>query len=104
MAKIEREINHHLSLEAAKTAAAELVNKVQSNFGSLISEIKWNDDKTVADVKGKGFTGNFKITDSSVKILIELGLLTSPFKGKVEEKIDEYAKNLENDPNADKQA
>lgn len=95
MAKIEREIQHNLSLDNAKAAAAALVDKVQKNFASLIKDIKWNDDKTVANVSGKGFTGNFQINDKCVKILIELGLLTTPFKGQVEAKIDEYAKDFD---------
>ncbi len=97
MAKIEREITHHMSLDSAKSAAENLVSKVQSQFSSLVKEVKWNADKTVCDVKGSGFTGNFQINDTTVKILIELGLLTSAFKGQVESKIDDYAKDLNND-------
>ena len=101
MAKIEREITHHMSLDKAKSVAETLVGKLQSNFGSMISEIKWNDDKTAANIKGKGFTGNFEVNDTVAKIVIELGMLTSMFKPKVEEKIDEYAKDFENANNSE---
>jgi len=94
MAKIERDIQHTLSLDDAKAAASDIVNKVQEKFGSLIKDIKWNDDRTVADVSGKGFTGKFNISDTNVKILIDLGLLTTPFKGKIEEELDKYTEPL----------
>ncbi|MCL2326691.1 MAG: polyhydroxyalkanoic acid system family protein [Proteobacteria bacterium] len=94
MAKIERDIQHSLSLEDAKAAASDIVNKVHEKFGSLIKDIKWNDDHTVADVNGKGFSGKFDISATNVKILIDLGLLTSPFKGKIEEELDKYTEPL----------
>ena len=102
MAKIEREITHHMSLDKAKSVAENLVAKLQGSFGSLISEVNWNADKTAASVKGKGFSGNFEVNDTVAKIVIELGLLTSPFKSKVEEKVDEYAKDFEADKDSEK--
>ncbi len=94
MAKIEREIKHSLGLDGAKAAVSTLADKLQEKFGSLVSEIKWNDDKTAADIKGKGFTGKLNVSDADVKIVMELGLLTSPFKGRIEEEIDNYTKDL----------
>ena len=90
MAKIEREISHNFGMEGGKKIVAALADKLQSNFGSLIKSIDWNADKTAATVKGTGFDGNFKLTDSSVKMVMNLGLLTSPFKGKIEEEIDKH--------------
>ena len=88
MAKIERTINHSLGLEQAKVAVGALADKLQASFGSFISEVKWNADKTSAEVKGKGFDGNFKVSDKDVKLVMNLGLLTSAFKGKIEQEID----------------
>ena len=90
MAKIEREINHSLGLEGGKAAVSALADKLQSSFGSFINSVDWNDDKTAATVKGKGFDGSFKVTDSKVSIVMNLGLLTSPFKGKIENEIDKH--------------
>ena len=94
MAKIERDIKHVLTFDEAKTETNKIVANVKENFGSLINDIKWNADGTQADVSGKGFTGKFAITETNVKIFIELGFLTSAFKGKVEQKIDEYTQPL----------
>ena len=94
MAKIEREIQHSLGLDGAKTAANTLLEKLQSSYGSVLGDISWNDDKTAADIKGKGFTCKFCVTDTCLKINIELGLLASAFKGKIEQEIDAQAKNF----------
>lgn len=94
MATIEREIEHKMELDAAKSAVLNIVEKLEANFGKLIKEIKWNEDKTAANVSGSGFKGNFNVDDKNVKIFIELGLLTSPFKGKVESEIDKYTAEL----------
>ena len=98
MAKIEREITHHMSLERAKSIAETIMGKLQTHFGSMVSEIKWNDDKSVADVKGKGFTGQLSVNDTTAKIVLELGLAASLFKGKVESEVDEYAKAFTDQP------
>ena len=90
MAKIEREIKHCFGLEGGKKIIGALSDKLQSNFKSLITSIDWNADKTAAVVKGKGFDGNFNLTDSSVKMVLNLGLATSLFKGKIEEEIDKH--------------
>lgn len=94
MATINREIKHSLGLDGAKSVVNGLVAKIESKYGSFINDIKWNDDKTAADVKGKGFSGNFSMSADTVKINIELGFLTSPFKGKIEEEIDKHTAEL----------
>ncbi len=94
MATIKREIHHSLGLEGGKNAVNDLLGKLQSNYGSLISDIKWNDDKTSADLSGKGFKGNFCITEDCMKLNIELGLLTSAFKGTIEKEIDNQIKDI----------
>ena len=90
MAKIEREISHTFGLEGGKKILEALADKLQSNFQSFITSIDWNEDKTAATVKGKGFDGNLSLTDSSVKMVMNLGLATSLFKGKIEEAIDKH--------------
>ncbi len=90
MAKIEREISHNFGLEGGKKIVAALAEKLQSNFKAFITSVDWNADKTAATVKGKGFDGNFSLTDSSVKMVMNLGFATSLFKGKIEEEIDKH--------------
>lgn len=95
MATIDRTIEHKMSLDEAKKAAGKIVESLEVKFSRLIKKISWNDDKTTANVTGSGFKGNVNVDETNVKIFIELGLLTSPFKGRVEEEIDKYAKDLQ---------
>lgn len=90
MAKIERNIQHNLGLEGGKAAVDALAKKLQENFGKFINKVEWNADRTAAQVKGTGFDGNFKVTDKTVSLVMNLGLLTSAFKGKIEEEIDKH--------------
>lgn len=86
--------SHGMELEEAKQKVEQIVGDVQDEFSSLVDKIDWNDDKTRAKVKGKGFTGQFAVTDSDVEIDIDLKLFARPFKGKVQTRIqsrmDEY--------------
>lgn len=90
MAKIERELKHEFGLEGGKKIVAALAGQLQEKFGKFISNIEWNEDRTAATVKGKGFDGSFKVTDTDVKMVMNLGLLTSAFKGTIESTIDKH--------------
>lgn len=92
MAKIDREFKNPVGLEAAKTKIAEILDNIQKDYGKFISEIKWNDDKTSADVKGKMFSGKFTVSEEKIHVQVELGLLASAMKGTIEENI---AKEIE---------
>lgn len=109
MAKIEREIKHSFGLEGGKKLVSALAAKLQDNFGSFIKKVDWNEDKTAAKIDGKGFDGSFQVSESDVKLVMNLGLLTSAFKGKIEdeidkhttpEEIDKFAKSVETDAKA----
>ena len=78
---------HGLSLDEAKEKTQKIVDDVLAEFPSLIKKIDWNSDKTKASLKGKGFTGDFVVTDDNMNVDISLGMLAKPFKSKVEEKI-----------------
>jgi len=93
MASIDRSHSHSLSLDEVKGVVAKLVTDVQAEYPSLISSIKWNDAKTVADLKGSGFKGKFQVDDKQLKIAIDLSLIARPFKGKVEKIVDEKIKH-----------
>ena len=89
MSDISVKRNHGLSLEEAQAKIDQVVADVQSEFSSLISSIDWNDDKTKARVKGKGFKGDFAIDEDTVGIDISLSLFAKPLKGRVQSKIEE---------------
>ena len=49
--------------------------------------IEVNKEKTEAKVKGKGFSGEFKVDKKNVGIDIDLSFFAKPLKGKIESKI-----------------
>lgn len=88
MADISVRREHGMSREEAKSKVEDIVDDVRDEFSSLVNDINWNDDRTRADVKGKGFSGQFEVNDSDVAIDIKLKLFAKPFKGKVEDRIN----------------
>lgn len=89
MADISVKKAHGLTLEEAQSRIDQVVTDIQTEFTSLVSSIDWNEEKTNAKVKGKGFTGDFKVDETEVGIDIDLSLFAKPLKGKVQEKIEE---------------
>ncbi len=89
MADISLSKQHGLELSDAQDKVGEIIGAIESEFGNLVSDISWNSDRTVADLKGKGFTGKFKVDEKEVGIDINLKLFAKPLKGKVESKIKE---------------
>lgn len=94
MADISMRRPHGMSEEDAKAKVHNVVADIEKEFPSLVNDISWNDDKSQAKVKGKGFTGHFQVTREEVSIDIDLAFFARPFKPKVETKIakrmDEY--------------
>ncbi len=94
MADISVRRTHTMTEEDAKAKVHQVVADIEQEFPSLVDDIKWNADKTKADVKGKGFTGKFAVTGNEVSIDIDLAFFARPFRGKVESRVesrmDEY--------------
>lgn len=88
MADISVRRDHGMDRDEAKEKVENIVNDVRDEFSSLVNEIDWNDDRTRANVKGKGFSGEFRINDDDIAIDIDLKLFARPFKGKVEDRIN----------------
>lgn len=89
MSDISISHEHGLSLDEAKAKTEQIVSAVQDEFPNLIDSIKWNGDKTRANLKGKGFSGVFNVDDSKMSIDVDLKLFARPFKGKVQAKIED---------------
>ena len=87
MAKIDREFPNPVGLEKAKSSLAPILDKLQADYSSFIKEVKWNDDNTSADFTGKGFNGNFTISEDKIHVVAELSFALSVFKGKIEDEI-----------------
>lgn len=84
MPKIKFLKAHNTSLDEAKTKTREMLDRYREKNPSLFSDIVWSGDGNSAEVKGPMFKGSFKVTDRDVNVLIDLKLVASPFKGKVE--------------------
>jgi hypothetical protein len=60
----------------------------------LGGSIEWNDKACSAEIEGSNFTGNIAVAEakgtSTVEIMIDLPLLLTPFKGKVEEELKKH--------------
>jgi putative polyhydroxyalkanoate system protein len=84
---------HGLEFDEAKSKVKDIVSDLQQDI-EYIDKVNWNSDQTAADVKGKGFSGNFSVDQSDIIVDIDLKFFAKPFKGKIEEKIsqrmDEY--------------
>jgi hypothetical protein len=87
MSDITIKRSHTLGFDRAKEITQALVAAVKQDFPSLVNDIKWNADKTAADVQGKGFTGRFSMSEGVISIDISLKFFAKPFKSKVEGKI-----------------
>ncbi len=88
MPKIKLSENHGLARE-------ELIKRVD-DYLSLLRDDKmkamnfgfeWNSAQTDIALTGSGFKGSVKLSDSSVDVLIDLSMMLTPFKGKVEESL-----------------
>ena len=87
MAKIDREFPNPIGLEKAKAGLAPILEKLQADYSSVINEVKWNADKTAADITGKGFNGNFALSEDKIHVVGDLNFALSMFKGKIEDEI-----------------
>ena len=94
MADISIRREHSLGTDIVKTVAQKVVSGVKQEYPSLVKDIAWNSDGTVAKVKGKGFSGTFSFKADEVAIDIDLNFFARPMKGKVEgiikERLEEY--------------
>jgi putative polyhydroxyalkanoate system protein len=87
MADISVRRNHGMEFDQAKGKVQEIVSDLQNDI-DYIDKVSWNADGTAADIKGKGFSGDVRVTESDVVMEIKLKLFAKPFKGKIEEKIE----------------
>ncbi len=76
---------HNLSTEEALERGHALVERFHERYGSLISEVVWNEEGTQGAAKGKVFTATFSLTDGSIHVEVELrGMGARLIKGQLE--------------------
>jgi len=89
MATIDITRNHSLAKDAARSQAEELAKTLESKFN-----LAW---KWVGDVihfeapsgPAKGTKGEVHVSDSAVRVAIDLPFLLKAFKSTIEEKVNE---------------
>jgi len=89
MSDISVHRTHSLPLPEAQGKIDEIIGDIKTDFGDLVSDVKWNDDKSVADVTGKAFKGKFTLTDSKVGIDVDLAFFAKPLKKRIQTQIED---------------
>lgn len=89
MATIEMEKRHTLSKDEARKKAEDLADKMKEKIGI---EWAWSGDTIKFEAKSgaaKGAKGKVDVTDSLIRIEVDLPFMLRPLKGMVESKIKE---------------
>ncbi|MBN2725656.1 MAG: polyhydroxyalkanoic acid system family protein [Deltaproteobacteria bacterium] len=87
MASIDITRKHSMTNDDVKTKIEELRNDLEKKYGL---ECSWTSQE-VLNIKGTGVKkGNISLNSGEIKVEINLSLLGSPFKSKIESKITEY--------------
>lgn len=87
MADISVRREHGLEPTQAKEKVRDIVTDLQNDI-KYIDTVDWKDDGSAADIKGKGFRGEFRVDAEAVQVDIDLKLMAKPFKGTIAEKIE----------------
>lgn len=82
MPRIDIEREHHLGIEAARSAVDKVAASMQEKFG--VSH-QWQGD--VLHFSGTGVSGSIAVSAQAVRVAAQLGLLLSPLKGRIEQDI-----------------
>ncbi|MEO1271632.1 MAG: polyhydroxyalkanoic acid system family protein, partial [Myxococcota bacterium] len=59
---------HGMEIDKAKQMLEQVSKDVKTSFPKLVNNVTWNDDQTVAKVKGKGFSGEFKVDQANISV------------------------------------
>ncbi len=89
MSTIDVKRSHSLPKEEAKKRAEELARSMQEKFNL---EWKWQGDSIIFDAPrgaAKGTKGEVSVTDSEVRVQIDLPFLLRVMKGTIESKVNE---------------
>jgi putative polyhydroxyalkanoate system protein len=81
MPKVEMTRSHSLDDSSARAKIDELTAGLKTRFNAAL---EWRNDKELT-IKGSGFSGKVTLEPGQVRLLLELSLLMSPFKGAAED-------------------
>ncbi|MDY0003177.1 MAG: polyhydroxyalkanoic acid system family protein [Polyangia bacterium] len=85
MAKIEVVQNHALPLPEARTRMEKVQAELTAKYGL---SFQWEGEQQLK-VSGKGVKGTIQLGATQVSVLLDLSLLLSPLKGKIESRLRE---------------
>ncbi|MGE3262212.1 MAG: polyhydroxyalkanoic acid system family protein [Bacteriovoracia bacterium] len=93
-------VKHAIAGEKKKVfAAVKSYLQGRDTLSKLGADIEWDDKSCSAEISGGSFEGNLAVTEKSgkseVEITIQLPLLMTPFKGKVEEELKKHLGRVE---------
>ena len=98
MPSINVDVDHSLEQKIALEKVKGLLNKLKTDYGDTISDLKeeWNDSGSVFSFKAMGMSvsGTLTVTGSSVTLDGQIPFTALPFKKMIENKIKEEALEL----------
>jgi len=83
MSVIDIQRSHALGEEKARSAADSLAGKLAQKFDV---QSQWQGDRLLFE--RSGIKGHLDISDTELRVHLELGLMLRPFKPKIEEEIE----------------
>jgi hypothetical protein len=87
MATIEIRYPHGTTRDDATARTRVLLTQFAKDRSEFVKELVWPEGASAGKMDGRGFDGRFSISDTEVRIDIDLNLLTRAFKGKVETRL-----------------
>jgi putative polyhydroxyalkanoate system protein len=86
MPKISVAQGHSLPREELEVRVEQYLVKMRDDKMKMVGfDFNWAADRKSVELTGNGFKGNAKVGENEVAIMLDLGLMLSPFKSKVEE-------------------
>jgi putative polyhydroxyalkanoate system protein len=85
MATIDVRRSHDIGKEAARKAAEQIAQKLKDK---LSVTYRWEGDDL--RFERTGASGRIRVTDTEVRVEVDLGFLLKAMKGKVESKVHQY--------------
>ena len=89
VADIELEHEHDYPVGKARDKADQLLQGEDR-----IESVTWNEEGTIARIKGTGFTGQLELSEGLVRGEIELSMMARPFKQQIEQALNEKLEKL----------
>ncbi len=85
MATIDIRRPHAIGKDRARSAAETVAQRLEQKL-----QIRYHWDGDDLKFERSGASGCIHVTDQEVRVLVDLGLMLRPMKGKVEQKVHQY--------------